>query len=84
MSEAGTKYEKWRSELLETRKKNVKLWEDHFKERERQKENSKPAVSRGCGFSDSGIVSPGGANDFEEIYETLLITGELDLPGEWD
>jgi hypothetical protein len=77
-------------ETLKIRKKWVEYWFERAAERERMKN---PMLD-GHGFDDGrdsrdsenhlDITHPDGKNDYDELYETLLITGELDLPGEWD
>jgi hypothetical protein len=79
-------------ETLEIRKKWVEYWFKRAEEREQQKNTNKTQVRQECGCREdcdnggdySGNINPNGKNDYDEMYETLLITGELDLPGEWD
>jgi hypothetical protein len=79
----------------EIRDKSNKYWKERAEERRQQRESGKAPTKCISGFCDNGddegdedsfsdAHHPDGKNDYNELYETLLITGELDLPGEWD
>jgi hypothetical protein len=73
--------------LMEIRKKHIKNREDYYRERKRQKENSKDNMCGkigNCDESNKDVCSIASDSDSDDLYDTLLITGSLDLPGEWD
>jgi hypothetical protein len=73
----------------EIREKSNKYWIGRAEERRQKRENSLRSLNQGRGFSSGdgscgSAYVPSDAISYDEMYETLLITGELDLPGEWD